>query len=482
MAVSTARVDALKVNLALLYGAEILSKGLGLAVFGYLGRILTQSRYGDLEFAVAILFLLNLFLEAGLAPYAAREASREPWRMHALASQVAAIRAVLLGCALLIVVGTAWTLDRDPIATRLILLYGLVLVPVPLLLNWAFQARDEMVIVAASSTIRQVVLATVAFTMVRQPADVIWVPVGDALGLLTAVSFQQVLFWRRAGHWRPWQHLAGLGRAVRESLPIATSSIVWAIRMFFPVIALGLFTDAAQTGVFGAGHRLIVALHTFVWLYFFNLLPSLARVARRDDLTEYRTLIRSSFLLVAWVVLAGASLGAVLSSWLIPLVYGEGLSSAAEPFGIMLWALVAAFLSGHQRFSLIALNRQGRELAAGLVGGVVSVGACLLLSSHLTPELAAYIFITSEATTFAVAASMVRLHVGTLHLAKVLRLPVVAAAIAFAGRSVFGLDVWPATTLTVFVFLAVVAVDGRHVRRAVTDLRVARLVEPIGSA
>jgi O-antigen/teichoic acid export membrane protein len=65
----------LRRNLVLLYGAEMLGKVLGLVVFGYLGRTLLAARYGDLEFALGILFLLNLVIDAGLGHYGAREAA-----------------------------------------------------------------------------------------------------------------------------------------------------------------------------------------------------------------------------------------------------------------------------------------------------------------------------------------------------------------------------------------------------------------------
>ena len=68
----------LGINLTFLYAGEAVNKLLGLVVFAYLNRVLTKDRYGDLEFAFGLVFVLNLLMDAGLAHYGAREASREP--------------------------------------------------------------------------------------------------------------------------------------------------------------------------------------------------------------------------------------------------------------------------------------------------------------------------------------------------------------------------------------------------------------------
>jgi len=107
------RSNTLKVNLALLYSAELLAKVLGVVVFGYLARVLTPGRYGDLEFAIGLLVLLNLFVEAGLAQYGAREASRQPDRVPELVSQIVVIRGALLVPSLLLMLGLYLGLDRD---------------------------------------------------------------------------------------------------------------------------------------------------------------------------------------------------------------------------------------------------------------------------------------------------------------------------------------------------------------------------------
>ena len=47
--------------------------------------------------------------------------------------------------------------------------------------------------------------------------------------------------------------------------------------MFGSTLIIGLVATAEDTGYFAGAMRILIALHTFVWLYYFNLLPSLSR-------------------------------------------------------------------------------------------------------------------------------------------------------------------------------------------------------------
>lgn len=398
----------LRRNLVLLYAAEMLGKALGLVVFGYLGRTLLAARYGDLEFALGILFLLNLVIDAGLGHYGAREAAKRPGDTDRLVGQIALVRGGLIFVSLLLLAVIALALPRDPLAGALIVLQGLVLLPAPFILTWVFQARDQMHVVAAAAVIRQVLLATGILLFVREPLDVWQVPVWDAVGLAAGVGLQVVLFVRAGGSINPFRFLAGIRTVVIDSAPLAGSSVVWAVRLFAPLLALGIFATSTEVGLFGAGHRLVIAVHTFVWLYFFNLLPTLSRLGTEEGLARFQSVFTTSMRLIGWVAMGGAALGSVLAPVLIPLIYGDALADGTGPFAIMVWVLAAAFVSGHHRFSLIALSLQKDELWASVAGAAVSVGACLALGSRLTPVSAAWVFVAAETTTLVVATWLLR--------------------------------------------------------------------------
>jgi O-antigen/teichoic acid export membrane protein len=419
----------LGINLVFLYGGELASKLLALVVFGYLNRVLSKERFGDLEFAYGLVFVLALLADAGLALYGSREASREPGRLPALATQIAAIRVVILIGSLAIIGVTALLVEGDATSRWLVLLAGSTLLPIPLLLNWAFESRDEMHVVAGCSLLRQVVFVAGVVLCVDSGADLVLVPVLDAFGFLIATTVQQLLLRRRVGALWAARYLAGVGHTVRACLPLAVSAVVWALRLFFPLLALRFLAGSAETALFGIAHRLVIALHTFVWLYFINLLPSFSRLARSQDGAAFDHVSATSLRFVGWVVVTGGLAGGVLAPFIFR-IYSPTYPQAAALFTIMVWMIAVAFLSGHHRYCLIAFRRQQDELKANFAGSLLSVAACLLAGSSLTPTVAAAIFVGAEGTTLIVAWFLCRISARPIAVMRPLAGPLVSGAVA----------------------------------------------------
>lgn len=414
------RPRKLTINLLWLYGGELLAKLLGVATFGYLARSLERERYGELESAIAVVFVLNLVQEAGLMPYGAREAAKHPEQTRSLAAKIVIVRGLVAALTIGLLVALA-ALIASPLVgkpdavVQLLLFCGLLLVPGPLMLNWVFQSRDEMSVVAGTSLLRNLVLAGGVFLFVRSAADAWMMPCCDVVGLVAAIAVQHVLFRRRVGKLSLRGGLSGSSRVLREAMPIAMSSLAWALRVFLPVIVLGV-VDAAANGDFASGHRLVTSMHAFVWLYFFNLLPSLSRALDGSDRTSYRELTGSSLRLVSWGVLT-----VCLALWaagpaLVVGVFGTEVQGGVGPFRLSLWMLALAFLSGHQRYALIAGGHQGDELRASAVGAVVSAIGCACLCIWPSAWLAAGVLVAAELATLIVADRLVARRIEPIHL------------------------------------------------------------------
>ncbi len=465
-------------NIALLYGAEVVGKLLGFAVFAYLSHVLAKTRYGDLEGALAFLFIFNLVIEAGLGPWGAREASKDPGRAPLLLSQVFAVRGALALVSAVALVAIALASDRDGVARTLVALHALVLLPVPLLLNWAFQARDEMGVVALTNLGRQVLLAAGVYAFVRSSDDVLYVPVVDACGYGLCVLAQRIAYGRRVGRPVPLRALHGLRDVVRDASPIAVSSCVWALRLFAPTIALWLFTTSDEVAPYGAAHRIVVAAHTFVWLYFFALLPSLSRAAVDADTGAFRRVLGASLTLIAWAAVAAATCGTLVAGELTRRIYDPRIGEPAGAlFALMVWMLAAAFVSGHQRFGLIAYGKQRHELLANLAGATVSVGACLVLRERLTPETAAAVFVAAEVVTLVAAHLLFVRVVHPLPLRPVL-VPLAVAAALLGAAHVAALPPLVATAGAAVLLAALTPLVVRRPRQLLADLQ--SCVRPTG--
>lgn len=428
----SSRRPGLSLNLLLLYGGEGLAKFLGLLAFALLGRELGDAGLGKLEFAIAVFFVLNLVMEAGLGPYGAREAAKHPERESELAGRIVSMRMWLLAGSAVLLLILAIAVPHTDEERRLLLLYGLALIPGPWMMNWAFQARDKMSVVACSTLARQTLFLGIVYFTVRSPESIHMVPIADAIGLGAIAVGQQLLYLKLGGRLPLTFRTKHLAPVAREAAPIAASTLTWALRMFAPTIALGLFVTSEDTGHFGAAHRLVVSLHTFAWLYFFNLLPSISRAALDISRAPYRELMKTSMTVVGWLVLPGCLALSFLAGPLLPAIYGEEFEPSAPLFQWIVWMPAIAFISGHYRYSLIAFGKVKPEFRANALGAAVAIAALvgLEMAGSFGPEKAAYVVLIAELATLVGVMISVAREIEPMPILAPLGKPVMTVAIA----------------------------------------------------
>ena len=361
-------------NFLYLSGAETASKVMTFIVITYLARVAGPVGYGYVEFAGAVLLCAGLIVDQGFGLLGAREIAKNPVRTAALVSEIVIARLFLAIVAYVAMIGFALLLNRESIVTRLIVIYGLGLLVSPLLLQWVFQGHNRMRPVAAMQCIRQAVLAVVVLAFVRDPSQIWLAAVGDVVGACVTATFGL------------WVYLAKFdGRhfirptvswyLFREGIPIGLSQMFWMVRMFGATVLVGIIATAQDLGYFGSAMRILIALHTFVWLYYFNLLPSLSKAWHRKDGTFAQVIARSLHL-IAWITLISGLVWVLVAPIVTKLVYGPAFAPAGVTLQWLAGVGVAAGLSGHYRFGLIAAGRQNVEM---LIGAIAAVAALVVI-------------------------------------------------------------------------------------------------------
>ena len=362
-------------NFAFLSAGEIASKLFTFFAYTYLGRTLGPERYGDLEFSLSATLFFSLFVQLGLGSYGAREIAREPQRAKALLSEILEVRLWTAAISVAVLAVFTIAIPKPPEVKFLLAAYGASLLVTPGLMLWFFQGHDDMHWVAAASLMRQASFAVAVFVFFRDGSPLWWVGGFETLSIIASSALCWALS-RKMGFGFPqfgirpkvaWNHL-------RTSAPIGLSNLSWAALWFFPVVILGLVLHDSSVGWFGAAHRATLALHTFVWWYFFNLLPSMARTVAepREDLERLMT---RSLAITTWASL-GVALGfTLLAQQLLGLAYGGDFAQGGPLLAVLVWSIPVTALSGHYRYLLLAYDLQMLLFIWTTVGAAV---ACAL--------------------------------------------------------------------------------------------------------
>ena len=460
------------VNYALLVTGEFFAKILTFFVYTHLARTLGQQRYGSLEFVLAVMVFFALPVDFGLGAYGAREIAKNPLRASQLFREITGMRLILSFCSLGVLAVFTLVIDRSLEEKVLLGLYGVSLLAMPALVYWFFQAHDLTHWVGIASLIRQAVFAAFLIVFFHQSTPLYYIGVAECGSVAAAGLFGFYVMRNRMGYALEWPSLEGkkLFEHWRQSMPIGWTELAWAAIWYFSTVLLGLYADHSL-GWFGASHRVLMALHTFVWLYFFNLLPSISRCANGPPENLLR-LTGGSIRLVAWAGVFGAFLLTALGEQIFTLAYGRQFAGAALFFSVMVWMLPLSLLSGHHRYILIGYNLQNYLLRATVVSGVLAVVLNLVLIPRYGAMGAAWSLLIANSANFALAYYYVRTLVVPVPFAAFLARPLAATAVAglvFLRCSRW--NIWAAAAAATAVYLLLlISVEGKQVRGAVRRL------------
>jgi O-antigen/teichoic acid export membrane protein len=445
------------VNFLFLSTGEFGAKLLTFASFTYLARMLGPVSYGVLEFTLAVVVFFTLPADLGLGMYGAREIARNPSSASRLLREITGLR-LFLTLGSMVLLGVFILLVHKNIELKALLgLYGLSLLGAPCMMQWFFQAHDQMHWVGAASIVRQAGFAVLVFTVFRAGSPLIYIGLIECVSVALTVVF--CIYVVKGPMRYPWPvpslGLAGLMGHVRDALPIGLSELGWAFMWYFCTVLLGFLSPDQSLGWFGGGHRIVMAAHTFVMLYFFNLLPSISRCAALPH-THLLQLMDHSLRFMAWAGLLAASLLTLLAPQIMTLVYGPSFHDGWRSFAVLVWVLPVAMLSGHHRYTLVAYNHQKWLLASTAAAAAVAV----LLAFALIPLYkglgAAWALLIANVVNFAVAYYAVRKLVVEVPVLRQLFAPL--AALGLACLCFLGLAPWNSRVAAVVAAAAYIAV------------------------
>lgn len=457
----------LAINFLFLSCGESAAKLLTFASFSYLARTLGPVNYGFVEFTLAVMVFFTMPADLGLGSYGAREIARNPERASRLLHEITGLRTALTLCSMLGLAIFILLIHKTLELKLLLALYGVSLLGCPFLLQWFFQAHDQMQSVGAASIVRQLGFAGLVFLLCRRGTPLAYIGMIECASVAAVAAFCVYVARTRMGFaWpTPDLHVTRLLGHIREAAPIGLTELAWAFMWNFCTVLLGFVFADRTLGWFGASNRALMALHTFVWLYFFNLLPSISRCVARPH-AELLELTDSSLRFTCWAGIFVAGILTAGAPEALTLIYGPSFRPAAQSLAILAWMLPVAMISGHHRFALIAYSRQNRLLWCTALSAIAAVALGFALIPLYGGVGAAWAQLLANILNFALVYFAFRKAVVEVPVARQLAAPLAVLAVSALGY--FALlakwNVWVALAGASAIYLAgLVFSDGRRV-------------------
>lgn len=394
---------------ALIASGELVSKVAGFLAFAYLARLLAPEAYGSVELAVAVAMVGYLVVDFGLGPIAARAVTQAPERSNAFTGSVPAIRTGLsLGVVAVAATFGSWV-GRNEEERTLILLFATSLLAAPWVLDWLFQSLDRMKWVAPAQMLRMCLFLGGVAIFIDGPEHLLRVGAIE-VAAFAAMSVYYVVA-ARVNNERPrlQPDSETVKTLAREATPVGLGQLLWALNQYLPTLALAAWTAGAEVAYYGAGHRIVFSLSSFIFLYFFTLYPSLVR-ATSERPEDFAQLTNHSLRVTAWLGIFIALMGTTLAEPICRFAFGDAFGESAPVLALVVWALPINLVSGHARFTLIAAGQQTAQMWAQAVGVALTLAFCAALVPTHQGMGAAYALIASALGVWAIA------HIATVRL------------------------------------------------------------------
>jgi len=438
-----------------LFTGEVVSKACVFAAFAYLARVLGPQGFGLIELALSITLFFVMAVDGGLGSYGARIVNTNPEEAPRLLARITGIRMAAAGIAYVPVLLVSLFYGLP--GAGMLAVYGLIVFFVPFFNQWMFQGIRAMHWVAAGTVLRNVTFAAVVFLTVRPGADLRLVAMAEVAGVAALAIFTTFLLYAVVRIRPDTQDLfSGASQILRQSWPLGASEVTWAALWYSPGIVLGAFSTTDQVAWLAGPLRIVLALHTFVWLYFFNLLPGLSR-ALATRVEDWSGLTARSLQSSMWPACFVALTGTFLAPFIVRSVYGAAYGAASLPLQIVVWMIPIAWFSGHFRYSLIAAGGQRWEFSALAATAVVTISLACILAPPFGAVGAAAALVAGGATNAVLAWYAVLKRVGPLSArgaADAILSAMLCGAIGFALANLINAPAGAAIALMIYTVIA----------------------------
>jgi len=361
-------------NTSWLMGERILRMGVSLFVGIYVARYLGPERYGLLSYANSFVGIFLAFATLGLDEIVVRELVKTPEQ-----------REIILGSSFLLkLVGTLimWTailttvpFFENDLQTNLlitIISFGVVFQAFNVI-DFNFQANVKSKYVVHAQFVQLIISSIVKIILIVNEAPLIWfasVYCLDAIVLAIGLVFVYFYNGENIFCWK-WSFEKSK-YLLHDSWPLILAGVVVSIYMKIDQVMIKEMLGAKEVGLYAAAVKLSEAWYFIPMAITSSLFPAIIN-AKHYQKEDYYQRLQKLYDLMVWIALAIALPTAILSSWIVELLYGNEYLESSSVLIIHIWSGIFVFLGVASSKYLLAENYIKKTFYRTFVGALLNI-------------------------------------------------------------------------------------------------------------
>lgn len=412
---------------------KVLSFAYGIAVIRQLG----DESFGQYATVVALVGILAIFADLGMANFVVRSIAQDHSRVRDLFGNMLCLR-LLLGVVVCFGnVGLAYALGYDPT-----MLFYVGLASVGLLLYFGhgslsavlqgFERIDKTV---RLNVINQVVIIAVGGVLLALGWGIVGVFVASYCGVVVIT----VLAWRMARQITPLEiraDVSGWLPLIRAGLPFAITSFATMLSFRVDTVLLSLWRSSAEVGWYNVAYSLIFALLGLASSFNSALVPSLSRQYLTDP--EAVGVFYARTVRLLWAAVLPIAVGtSLLAERIVIFLYGAEFAPAGAVLRVLIWVLPVLTITALCGAITTVFHRERSTARINLINATFNIALNLWAIPRYGLMGAAVLTVATELVGFSQYMLLLRDVFPLRYLGRSLAAPLIAVA-AMAAFVVLG--------------------------------------------
>jgi O-antigen/teichoic acid export membrane protein len=358
-------------NFAILGIAEVICRSTSVVLTLSLPRRLGWAGFGRVEFAFNVVFWSVLVLRDCFETIITREIARHPSIIRSLVNHILAVKLTLAVAMLTGLAALSILVSSDPLERWVLSLYGLLLLTTALGLDFVFRGTEAMGLIAVSLFVRTAVYCAGVWIWVTDPSRILLVPICLAVGELTGISLVWVAYTRRYGLPRPVLSVRFLLVFLNRGRSVGLIHLCQAVIVSSDLLVVGLLSNWADVGRYGAPQRIIAAVMGFGTIFQQAVFPALSRNWRKSPESGRRLLDFAVRVLVSGFIPVAVG-GTLLAEPLVRFLWPVESNQAGLLLAVGIWKAPLLSLAFLYQAALIASNRESQGVRLLVWGSTLS--------------------------------------------------------------------------------------------------------------
>ena len=361
-------------NTSWLLGERILRMGVSLFVGIYVARYLGPERYGLLSYANSFVGILLAFATLGLDEIVVRELVKSPEQRETILGSSFFLKLVgtlLMWTAIL----AAVPFTENDLQTNfliIIIAFGVVFQAFNVI-DFNFQAKVKSKYVVHAQFVQLIVSSIIKIILVVNETPLIWfasVYCLDAIVLAIGLVFVYFYNGENIFCWK-WSFETSK-YLLHDSWPLILAGVVVSIYMKIDQVMIKEMLGAKEVGLYAAAVKLSEAWYFIPMAIASSLFPAIIN-AKHYQKEDYYQRLQKLYDLMVWIALAIALPTAILSSWIVELLYGNEYLESSSVLIIHIWSGIFVFLGVASNKYLLAENYIKKTFYRTFVGALLNI-------------------------------------------------------------------------------------------------------------